>query len=158
MSVVRRDRLDVKFGRESTRWNISLSFTEDGWLRSSESSQSEESSSSSIALSDTPSSSSSSSVSKTASWCAALPTATSSLNDVCFLLLEPLKLLCGRLRLSDSWLLYMWLSNELSSSPEEVPMVNMAPFFLAVLVCANVGGGFLRIGVGCAATRFVCER
>ena len=30
--VVRSDRRDVRFGLESTRWNISFSFTEDGPL------------------------------------------------------------------------------------------------------------------------------
>ena len=100
IKVVRSDRRDVRFGLESTRWKSSFSLTDDGPLWSSESSQSEESSSSSIALSET--SSSSSSDSKTGLCVAALPTATSSLNDVCFLLLEALKLLFGRLRLSDS--------------------------------------------------------
>ena len=59
IKVVRSDRRDVRFGLESCRWNISFSFTDDGPLWSSESSQSDESSSSSIALSDTSSSSSS---------------------------------------------------------------------------------------------------
>lgn len=123
ISVVSIDRLEVRFACESTRWNMgSRSFTEEGPLLSSESSQSDESSSSSIALSEI--SSSSSSDSKTGLWRdAALPMATSSLNDVCFLLSRFFKL-------SDNELLYMWLSNELSSSPEDVPMVNMAPFFL----------------------------
>jgi len=79
--VVSSDRREVRFGRESTRWNISFSLTEDGPLCSSESSQSDESSSSSMALSET--SSSSSSDSKTG---LSLATATSSLNDACFLL------------------------------------------------------------------------
>lgn len=122
IKVVSMDRLEVRFACESTRWNIgSRSLTEEGPLLSSESSQSDESSSSSIALSEI--SSSSSSDSKTGLWRdAALPMATSSLNDVCFLLSRVF-------RLSDNELLYIWLSNELSSSPDDVPMVNMAPFF-----------------------------
>ena len=106
-----------------------------------------------MALSET--SSSSSSDSNTGLCSAARPTATSSLKDVCFLLLELLTLLAGCFKLSDSELLYMWLSNELSSSPDEVPMVNIGPFFFgcACWYCADV----LRIGVGCAA-RFVCDR
>lgn len=78
------DRRDVKFGRESTRGNDSLSSTLDLPLSSIESSQSDESSSS-IALSSI---SSSSSVSKTSSlmiWSSwIVRVATSSLNDVCF--------------------------------------------------------------------------
>ena len=156
IKVVSSDRRDVRFGLESTRWKSSFSFTDDGPLWSSESSQSEESSSSSIALSET--SSSSSSDSKTGLCVAALATATSSLKEVCFLLLELPKLLFGRLRLSDSELLYMWLSSELSSSPDEVPIVNIAPFFFGGFDCAK-RGEVLRIGVGCAAAaRFVCER
>lgn len=59
IKVVSNDLREVRFGRESTRWNMSFSLTEDGPLWSSESSQSDESSSSSIALSETSSSSSS---------------------------------------------------------------------------------------------------
>ena len=101
IKVVSNDRRVVRFGLESTRWNISFSLTEDGPLWSSESSQSDESSSSSIALSDT--SSSSSSDSNTGLCSAARPTATSSLNEVCFLL----PMLLGRFKLSDNELLYM---------------------------------------------------
>jgi hypothetical protein len=148
ISVVSMERLEVKFACESTRWkSVSRSFTEEGPLASSESSQSDESSSSSIALSEI--SSSSSSDSKTG-LCrdAALPMATSSLNEVCFLLSR-----C--FRLSDNELLYMWLSSELSSSPDDVPMVNMAGFFFG---CDGwYLGDVFKIGVGCAA-RFVCER
>jgi hypothetical protein len=148
MSVVSIERLEVRLACESTRWNIvSRSFTEEGPLASSESSQSDESSSSSMALSEI--SSSSSSDSKTGLWRdAALPMATSSLNEVCFLLSR-----C--FRLSDSELLYMWLSSELSSSPDDVPIVNMAGFFFG---CDGwYLGDVFKIGVGCAA-RFVCER
>lgn len=150
------DLREVRFGRESTRWKYSFSFTDDGPLGSSESSHSSESSSSSsMALSETSSSSSSDS-SNTGLCSAALPTATSSLKEVCFLLLPvPQILLFGRLRLSESELLYIWLSSELSSSPDDVPIVNMAPFFLGT-GCAE-GGDFLRMSVGCAA-RFVCDR
>ena len=150
MRVVSIERREVRFACESTRWNngVSLSFTDEGpLLLSSESSQSEESSSSSIALSEI--SSSSSSDSKTG-LCrdAARPMATSSLKEVCFL--------ASRFfRLSDSELLYMWLSSELSSSPEEVPMVNIAGFFLG---CDGwYLGEVFKIGVGCAA-RLVCDR
>lgn len=109
-----------------------------------------------MALSDT--SSSSSSDSKTG-LCAALPTATSSLNDVTFLLPAlPLSLFT----LSESALVFGFLfllrnrlSSELSSSPDDVPMVNIGPFFLG---CAWwYEGEVLRIGVGCAA-RLVCDR
>ena len=149
MSVVSMERLEVRFACESTRWNsVSRSLTEEGpLLLSSESSQSDESSSSSIALSEI--SSSSSSDSKTG-LCrdAALPMATSSLKDVCFLLSR-------FFRLSDNELLYMWLSSELSSSPDEVPIWNMAGFFFG---CDGwYLGDVFRIGVGCAA-RFVWER
>ncbi len=126
--VVSSDRREVRFGRESTRWNSSRSFTEEDLLWSSESSQSDESSSSSIALSDTSSSSSSDS-SKTGLCSAARPTMTSSLNEVCFRLQLLLTWLPPRLRLSDRQLLRIWLSKELSSSPDEVPMVNIGAFF-----------------------------
>lgn len=154
ISVVSSDRRDVRFGLESTRWKRSFSFTDDGPLASSESSQSEESSSSSMALSDT--SSSSSSLSKTGLFlaAAALPIATSSLKEVCFLLPSLRRLLLLR-RLSESTLRCMCESREDSSSPEDVPMVNMAPFFFggAGRYCGDV----LRMGVGCEA-RLVCER
>ena len=53
MRVVRRERREVRFGRESTRWKRWCSAMEEGPLCcSSESSQSEESSSSSIADSE----------------------------------------------------------------------------------------------------------
>ena len=106
-----------------------------------------------MALSET--SSSSSSDSKTGLCSAARPMATSSLNEVCFLLLGPPKEPWDFFRLSERELLYMWLSRELSSSPEEVPMVNMAPprFFGG---SRAEGEGFFKMGVGCA--RFVCER
>lgn len=127
--VVSRDRRDVRFGLESTRWKSSLSLTEDGPLCSSESSQSDESSSSSIALSEI--SSSSSSDSNTGlSLDAARPTATSSLNEVCFLFSSLPLLPFECFSLSDSELLYdMCRSNELSSSPDDVPIVNIGPFF-----------------------------
>lgn len=65
IKVVRRDRREVRFGLESTRWNNGcFSLSLDPPLSDAESSQSEESSSSSIALSEM---SSSSSDSKTAS-------------------------------------------------------------------------------------------
>lgn len=57
--LVRSDRLETRFGFESTRWNISRSLTLDGMLCSSSSSQSSSTSSSSIALLDCSSSSSS---------------------------------------------------------------------------------------------------
>ena len=149
ISVVSMERLEVRFACESTRWKrVSRSLTEEGPLLSSESSQSDESSSSSIALSEI--SSSSSSDSKTG-LCrdAALPMATSSLKEVCFLLSR-------FFRLSDNELLYMWLSSELSSSPDDVPMVNMAPGFF--FGCDGwYFGEVFKIGVGWE-TRFVCER
>lgn len=48
----------------------------------------------------------------------------------------------------------MWLSNKLSSSPDDVPMVNTGPFFRGG---TREAADFLRMGVGCAA-RLVCER
>lgn len=45
----------------------------------------------------------------------------------------------------------MWLSNELSSSPEDVPMVNIAPFFFGCN-CWYVGEVF-KMGVGWAPER-----
>lgn len=153
IKVVKSERRDVRFGRESTRWNRSFSLTDECALISSESSQSDESSSSSIALSDT--SSSSSSDSNTGLCSAARPIAISFLKDVCFLLLDPPRGPAGRFKLSDSALLNMWLSSELSSSPDDVPMVNIGPFFFGCAAC--LWGTVLRIGVGCAA-RLVCDR
>ena len=156
MSVVSSDRRLVKFGLESTRWKSSFSFRDECALGSESSQSDESSSSSSIALSDTASSSSSSSDSNTGLCSAARPMATSSLNDVCFLLLaRPLRLLDGRCRLADNALLYMCESSELSSSPDEVPTKNIGPFFFDR---DSFGlGEFLRMGVGCAA-RLVCDR
>ena len=106
MSVVSSDRRDVRFGLESTRWKSSFSLTDECALWS-DSQSDESSSSSSIALSDTASSSSSSSSDSNTGLCsAARPIATSSLNEVCFLP-RPLRLLVGRLRLSDRTLLNM---------------------------------------------------
>ncbi len=55
--LVRSDRREVRFGRESTRWNMSFSSALDRPSSVSESSQASSSSSSSIALSETSSSS-----------------------------------------------------------------------------------------------------
>lgn len=155
ISVVRSDLRDVRFGLDPTRWKRSLSLMEDGPLPSSESSQSDESSSSSIALSDTSSSSSSDSKTGLCRAAEAFAFDAWSLNEVCFLEVSPPSRNDGFLRLSDSRLLCMWLSSELSSSPDDVPIVNMAPFFLGG--CCRYEGEVLRIGVGIAA-RFVCER
>lgn len=53
----------------------------------------------------------------------------------------------------------MWLSSELSSSPEEAPNVKVAPFLAAARRFDGVyWGDDLRIGAGIAVGRCVCER
>ena len=79
-----------------------------------------------------------------------------SLNDVC--LADGLcKLLDSELML----LLPMWLSSELSSSPDDPPRVNMAPFFLGgsgLFRCSDLYcGDDFSIGTGGAAS-CVCDR
>lgn len=48
------------------------------------------------------------------------------------------------------------LSNELSSSPEDVPMVNMGPFFF--MLPGLYADDVFNIGVGCAEAKCVCDR
>ena len=91
---------------------------------------------------------------------AALPIATSSLKVVFFLPPVLLSLPSARFTPSNDELLYR-VSKELSSSPDDVPMVNMGPFFFfgidpcACWYCADV----FKMGVGWACTaRCVCER
>ena len=118
--AVRSDRRDVRLGLESTRWNSCFSCISDSPLSVAESSQSDESSSS-MALSET--SSSSSEYNAASSSCVPslmVLVATTSLNEVCFLLcidrLDPLEseLRCGSFD-------FIELSNELSSSVDDSP-------------------------------------
>lgn len=123
--VVSIDRRDVKLGCESTRRNMLLFSSADELPLSptSSSSQSEESSSSSMTLSNASSSSSSSDSSNTGLSVMALSWMI-SLKEACFLGG------CGSPVDNEPTLLCpMWLSRELSSSPEEAPRVKVAPFF-----------------------------
>lgn len=124
-----RERRETRFGRESTRWKKVFSSMLGLPLSSTESSQSEESSSSSIALSSISSSSSVSNTSSSngcSSWIVRV--ATSSLKDVCFLAVR------GRCKpLVSPLVLLMLLGKELSSSFDEPPNENMAPFFFGFI-------------------------
>lgn len=123
--AVMRERLEDRFGRESTRGNEScLSSRLDFPLSSIESSHSSESSS--IALSSI---SSSSSVSEKTSLfiiaCAAPCAAISSLNEVVFF--------CGGTLVNELRACFMLLLNELSS-PDEPPSMK-PPFFWFIFDC-----------------------
>ena len=149
ISLVRRERREVRSGLESTRWNSCWSFTLGSGLSFGESSQSESSSSSSMALSDTSSSDSKTSSSSCTRWLM-VRDSTSSLNDVCFLWLF------GFARFAVSELCGCWLdmrsSKELSSSPEEPPMKKAPPFL------ESSGLWIIDFAATAAAARFVCER
>ncbi len=135
MSVVSSDRRDVIFGLESTLWKSCLSFVRGSALSDTESSQSDpssssSSSSSSMALSGASPSSSDSKTSSSSCdlWWLIVRDSTSSLNEVCFLLLR------GSFKPAVNELcLVGWhdicSSNELSSSPDEPPRTNMPPIF-----------------------------
>jgi hypothetical protein len=59
----------------------------------------------------------------------------------------------------DATLLWpMWLSKELSSSPEEAPRVKVAPFLGRFDRSGRYDDEVLRMGAGMVAARFVCDR
>lgn len=143
-----RDRREGRCGLESTRRKRFFSFKLDAPLSVCESSQSEESSSSSMALSEISSSSSDSNTpSSSCDLLLMVRDSTSSLKEVCFLSgddrLRPAErpLWCG------CWLI-IFSSNELSSSPEEPPSMNM--FFLS-LGCSDLEWRLDFVGTGVGA-------